>query len=411
MLNNFGFYKMFSKFNKLLFYIFIGYPLYGISFLFKRDVNLWVISGPFGFRDNSKYFSIYLAEERKNIRCFWVAKTRTEVLHLKQVGIPVITRWSFRGIYYCLRAKVYIFDSYVTDVNVWTSGGAIKFNLWHGVGIKNIERKARVGVTKKIFSGNQLLKSFIYPAHHIKPDVFLSTSSLMTKHFSEAFAIKENDCIEAIYPRCQTFFWNKNKLREHVQNYEPKETSDFIDMLQSYQNSYIYMPTWRDSHNDFLKMADINLYKLDELMRSINGIFIFKLHPNTKLDINLSEFTNLVLLPNRVDVYPLLPYIQTLITDYSSIYYDFILMKDKQIILFPFDYQSYVSTDRDLAYDYFEYTHGDIVYSFEGLLLQLEKNIYDISIERLDAMRDVFWSSPDNHNDYIYTKLIEKTVV
>lgn len=61
---------MFYKFNKLLFYIFIGYPLYGISFLFKRDVNLWVISGSFGFRDNSKYFSIYLAEERKKYTMF-----------------------------------------------------------------------------------------------------------------------------------------------------------------------------------------------------------------------------------------------------------------------------------------------------------------------------------------------------
>lgn len=128
----------------------------------------------------------------------------------------------------------------------------------------------------------------------------LSTSEHMNQHFAGCFDIPVEDCIVASYPRCQTFFWNKNKLREHVQNYEPKETSDFIDMLQGYQNSYIYMPTWRDSHNDFLKMADINL----------------------------SEFTNLVLLPNKVDVYPLLPYIQTLITDYSSIYYGFILMKE-----------------------------------------------------------------------------------
>lgn len=401
--------KKIVKFYKNLLYIFIGYPLYFISFLFKRDRKLWVISGPFGFRDNSKYFAIYLFEQNINVNCFWVAKNKQEMLEVQRIGIPVVRRWSFKGVYYCLRAKVYIFDSYVTDINLWTSGGAYKVNLWHGIGIKNIERKARIGVTRKIFSGNQFLKRFIYPAHYIKPNMFLSTSQLMTEHFSESFGIKKSDCIEAVYPRCQVFFWDDLKLGKHIQVYESEEMRRFLSKLKKYTHSFIYMPTWRDSNDDFLLMSGIDLHILDYAMKEINGIFIFKLHPNTKIDIQLSEFENLVVLSNTFDIYPVLPYLQTLITDYSSIYYDFILMEHKNVILYPFDYQSYISQDRDLAYNYFESIEGKIVYDFKDLLEILSNiDMYE-SFEKIDKIRKVFWSSLKNDNEYIYKKMIEKT--
>lgn len=389
--------KIISKFKKLLFYIFIGYPLYGLSFVFKRNSDIWVISGPFGFRDNSKYFAIYLFESQLDFKFYWVAKTKEEMLYIQQLGIPVVLKWSMRGVYYCLRAKVYIFDSYVSDINLWVSGGAIKCNLWHGIGIKNIERKARVGVTKKIFSGNKYIKSFIYPAHHIKPDIFLSTSPLMTQHFSESFGININNCIEAIYPRCQIFMWTNDRLRSYIKKYEPDDTVLFINKIQEYEHRYIYMPTWRDNNNEFLDTANIDLCKLNEIMVESNSIFIFKLHPNTKLDINLSQFKNLSILPNTLDVYPILPYIDTLITDYSSIYYDFILMQEKNVILFPFDYDSYVSEDRDLAYPYLEYTRGELAYSFNELL---EKMSNRNTVSTSD-IRKLFWSDSQNNCEYI----------
>ena len=52
------------------------------------------------------------------------------------------------------------------------------------------------------------------------------------------------------------------------------------------------------------------------------------------------------------------------------IYYDYILMPEKDVLLFPFDYQDYIRNSRDLAYDYLTYTPG--VKSLEFLMIYYE---------------------------------------
>ena len=83
------------------------------------------------------------------------------------------------------------------------------------------------------------------------------------------------------------------------------------------------------------------------------------MHPATRMNFDvIGKCTNVILLDKSMDVYPLLPKTDVLITDYSSIYYDYILMPEKDVLLFPFDYQDYIRNSRDLAYDYLTYTPG-----------------------------------------------------
>jgi CDP-glycerol glycerophosphotransferase len=46
-----------------------------------------------------------------------------------------------------------------------------------------------------------------------------------------------------------------------------------------------------------------------------------------------------------------------LISDYSSIFFDYLLL-DKPIVFFPYDYEKYCSRDRSFLFDYEEYTPG-----------------------------------------------------
>lgn len=57
------------------------------------------------------------------------------------------------------------------------------------------------------------------------------------------------------------------------------------------------------------------------------------------------------------DIYNVLGKYDILITDYSSIYFDY-LLTDRPVIFFPFDYEEYVAYDRDLYYDYDLVTPG-----------------------------------------------------
>ncbi|MDE7088974.1 MAG: CDP-glycerol glycerophosphotransferase family protein, partial [Prevotella sp.] len=104
--------------------------------------------------------------------------------------------------------------------------------------------------------------------------------------------------------------------------------------------------------------------------------------------------SNIVILDKNMDVYPILPFTDVLITDYSSIYYDYILMENKGIILFPFDYDEYIKNSRDLAFDYLTYTPGCKAWNFEELYRLLFSESKLVPEERSWVIKQ-FWG--DNY--------------
>jgi len=68
----------------------------------------------------------------------------------------------------------------------------------------------------------------------------------------------------------------------------------------------------------------------------------------------------------------LLPSIDILITDYSSIFYDFIIL-DKPIIFFPFDIAHYNLVDRKFYGNYNEQTPGTKCYSWSAIFIEIKK--------------------------------------
>jgi CDP-glycerol glycerophosphotransferase len=74
-----------------------------------------------------------------------------------------------------------------------------------------------------------------------------------------------------------------------------------------------------------------------------------------------------------MDICFILKYTDILITDYSSIYFDF-LLHNKPIIFYPYDLEYYKSKDRGLIFDYDKFTPGPKAYN----LNQLKKIIMEV---------------------------------
>lgn len=114
-------------------------PLYWVSFITPRSKKVWIFGSTFGkrFADNSRYFYLYINQFKKSeIRAIWISHDNKIVKFLKENGLEAYYYRSLKGIYYCLRGYVYIFDNYSKDISFWLSGGAVKVNLWHGSGNK-----------------------------------------------------------------------------------------------------------------------------------------------------------------------------------------------------------------------------------------------------------------------------------
>ena len=128
-----------------------------------------------------------------------------------------------------------------------------------------------------------------------------------------------------------------------VRQYEPETTQQLIAELKSgrYQHVFFYLPTWRDSNYDFMG-KDFDLKAVDMAMQESQSLMIFKPHANTVIkEVDDLRLTHVRILSAKTDLYPILPYTDVLITDYSSVINDYLLMDKKGVILYLFDYHKF----------------------------------------------------------------------
>jgi len=348
--------------------------LYPLGFLIPRRKNLCVFgSGNDTFRDNSKHLFLFASNERNDIEAVWITKSKSIYNDLKSKGLSVELYHSFKGIYTCLRAEYHFYNISSYDVNFYASAGATLVNLWHGTPIKAIGYDVKTGpFVKKKFEGlmDRILRPFLY----VKPSFFVTSSKYATEEiFKSAFRLKENQYLPWGYPRSDIFFRSRKAIENFSSKYEPPETEAFGATLKDFNKVFIYLPTFRDRTNDFFELANFDLPRLNKAMQQQNALFVFKMHP--KSTVNLSEigrFSNLKVLDKKVDIYAFLPLTDCLITDYSSVYFDYLLL-NKRLILFPFDLPDYLAMNRNLYFDFDQFMIGEKVLSFEELLKAVAK--------------------------------------
>ncbi len=161
----------------------------------------------------------------------------------------------------------------------------------------------------------------------------------------------------------------------------------------SYNKVVLWMPTFRKIDNSDRVDSTFNfpleipcLYtaedckKLDDVLREKNILLVLKPHPGQRLDsINNLELTNFVLLynedleKNNIQLYQFVGSTDALITDYSSIYYDY-LLTGNPIGLTVDDFDTY-SKDTGFVFDnVFEYIIGEHILNVDDFITFI-KNI------------------------------------
>ena len=383
--------------NQLIFFIkrvviiFFLSPLYFFSKFIPRKRNLAVFgSFHLSFLDNSKYLFLQ-AQEYQELKSIWISGKKETVDKIRSYGFIAYRKWSLRGIYYCLTAKYYFYSAYITDINLWTSGGATAMNLWHGTPLKAIEFDIKSGEIANRFNGS-LVSRIKYSNIYRKANYIASTNREVSEVFQSAFRLTPDQCLEFGYPRTDIFFKSESEIIKHINIYETGSLKTLLGEIKNFKHKYIYMPTWRDDNSDFIKAGNWDLKKLNEIMVKTDSIFLFKMHVNTNWNSKIIDnFSNIKAIDNAIDVYPLLPFTTCLITDYSSIFIDYLLL-DKEIIFFPFDKDNYLKMRPDFYFDYDELTDGLQVTENKKLLQLLEKpekNNTSLSRKKLKKM---FWN-------------------
>lgn len=384
------------------------YWFYLLTKFIPRQNNKWVFGSHFGFRDNSKFLLFDAKDNHPEIRSIWISNNKNEIAQIRSLGVECYHWLSLLGLYHCLRAKVYVCTQTTKDINTYTSGGAVYLCLNHGVGLKKCYWQ-KIDFMEGFYgaSFHKLEKSFEFKVSGFRwyfrvPDICLVPSRAQAEmFFCPMFRISMDKILYANFPRNELLRWSEQKVKCLAQKYEPPHTIEFMDFMKRFNKVYIYMPTWRNDGSDFLSASGIDFKKLNESLKKNNDLFILKLHPLTRISADASEgFSNIIQFPKDSDVYYVLSQTDCLITDYSSIYSDYVLM-DKEIILFPFDMDRYLSKSTSLG-EYDKYYPGVRAHSFEELLVIIKegRDCHVPKAER-DFVMQFYWDSIDNRVDIV----------
>ncbi len=332
---------------KQFFIFLINLPLYYIAYFIPQNKDVWVFGAWFGrkYADNSKALFEYVNKHDKDIKAIWLTTDKDIIAQLHKLEFKVFHTYSLKGYYYAAVAKFTFVSSGIYDINRFVSAKSIKVQLWHGTPLKKIMNDRNKVAQNKLV---HFLKRLILPFGTRKYQYLLSPSEKINKNLLSAFGI-ENIIVKG-YPRNDILFSNnKEKIITFLPTHRGEGNGRIQNLFKSFNTKKI---------NSFLEEKG---YKL-----------LIKPHYYDLKYCTIEETKHINIVKNNIDLYSLLSKTTILITDYSSVYFDFLLL-DRPILFTPFDIKEYINKDRELYYNYNEVTPGPKCKNWDEVMNEIEK--------------------------------------
>ncbi len=248
--------------------------------------------------------------------------------------------WTAAHLHTALAAAVAVIDDHLLNSNPYAASllaGARQVQLWHGVSIKEIGFRNLAGLANMSPHFARVLRTCGEFSH------FIGTSAAQEDEFRRWFGFRDYAPIG--YPR------NDVLLRAPTPNDLLNVDMDVYHRAAGYRQRgkrvYLYAPTFRDNNHGWMMSA--GLADLAAGISAAGDLLIVNLHPvEQPLVPQLAQALPLVsFVRSRSDAYPLLRQATTLITDYSSIMFDYLLL-DRPVLLFRPDHEAYTTRSRQL---------------------------------------------------------------
>lgn len=357
-----------------------GYPL---TRFWSRDRKLTLALGRPGpvFADNSKYQYAFLHRERADgERVVFLAGDRRIVEQIRAAGGDAELHPTFRSLRLvarCGRLFIDMADWY--DFGVFPlSRGARIVQLWHGAPLKHIEldlHRHRMGKTAAL--GGVLLsaqKALVgrYPVF----DCVVTTSQGFTEAaFRGAF--RATRFVNTGYPRNDVLVAPEGAVLHTDRLVAINLDHDSIRAVERAKRDglriVLYVPTYRKNGGTPFD-RHLSLERLSAFASARRLLIVVKGHPLMRVPDGVGRYANLMAYAAQGDVYPLLRWCDALVTDYSSIYLDFLLL-DRPIVFFAYDLDEYLRHDSGMYFDYREFTPGPVCFDQDELEQALERTL------------------------------------
>nr|WP_245677296.1 CDP-glycerol glycerophosphotransferase family protein [Candidatus Arsenophonus triatominarum] len=259
-----------------------------------------------------------MSKKHYDYEIIWLVESNCEAKNC-----TIIKSGTLKSFYHYFTSK-YIVTTHNEMIGT-TSNSQIYVSLWHGMPLKKIGYLGFDSVGMEDYSANRI-----------------ATSEIMRSVISACFREKANNVYITGQPRNDFLFENR--------------AIDFTDKIsKTNRKKIIFAPTFRENQtslkysdgdaikeNNFFRVTDFNIEALDIFLDENNAELFIKLHPfeektfiSTELTKNITIIKTETLQEINLDINHLLNKMDILITDYSSIYFDYMLLDRPICFLIP----------------------------------------------------------------------------
>ena len=206
--------------------------------------------------------------------------------------------------------------------------GQVYLNVWHGTPLKCMGRDN----TDERYSMGNVMRNLLMSDYLLFPNAFMEEKMSGAYMLSELY---QGKILHECYPRNEIFFHPEEGIRmKEALGFKGKEL-------------FVYMPTFRGKadavdRNDSVEEIRGYLKRLDGLLKK-EQILLVKLHPFVGNALSFSDYSHIMPFPDKYDTYEVLNACDALITDYSSVMYDY-ANTGRKIILFAYDLEEYMGS-------------------------------------------------------------------
>lgn len=288
----------------------------------------------------------------------------------------------------------------VSGFNTFTTYPKFTYNIDVGHGAVSFKAAGLMDKKNKNFA--------FTPEEYTNIDKVCITSNMNMLILSSMAAIPEDKYRITGNPRTDTLLLEDGRknlekiLRKNIGN---KKVIFNMPTFHVHENTGLV--SGQEELNDSIKIKDFNYAEFDKFLGENNMICISKVHhaeertvsaKNQKRELNNFIFiSNKDLDENGLDLYEVLNCADILLTDYSSIYGDFLFM-DKKTIFIPTDIKEYREKKGILLEPYDFWTTGPKVTTQETLQHELISSFEgeDIFKTKREEMKNLFFKYKDN---------------
>lgn len=267
---------------------------------------------------------------------------------------------------------IIMIDDYYPDIYKFDYDPRVKvIQLWHACGAFK-----SLGFERMDKPGAPPLNTRVHKCYTHMP----VSSYHSALHHAEGFCIDESKFYPIGIPRTDIFFDEEYKKKTTARMYEE------FPRAKTAKKVYLYAPTFRGDNalNAYFPFDKIDFEKWGKFLKERDEYLIIKMHPFVRETIKIPEEYKDYMCDaaSYREVNDILFIVDALITDYSSIIYEFSLLTGRPMYFFAFDQKMYEAT-RDFYEPYEDTVPGKIVKNFDDLLDALAKEEY--SKEVLEA--------------------------